>query len=82
MIVLTLENGTKITFTIDGPIAFRDNWFQNTTHNNGGWEVEESMDEIRILIMKARKNRIKFENSWGNNNEIRFKHTCISECNR
>jgi len=64
MIELNLKYGKKIVFSIDGPIAFDDNWFQNTTHNNGGWDVEESLDEIKQKILEARKERILFNNKW------------------
>ena len=52
---LTLESGKKITVVLSGNATFSDNRYQDGTHNNGGWPVKESREEIIQLILGAKE---------------------------
>jgi len=59
IITLTLKNidNEKIDFIINGNVAYGDNFFQDGNHNNGGWKVEETREEIRSKINEALSKR-------------------------
>lgn len=50
MIDLTLKSGTVRTFIINGNVTFGDNYYQDSNHNNSGWEVQETREEIKKKI--------------------------------
>jgi len=53
MIDLTLEDGDIMTFCLSTNFVFGDNYFQDGNHNNGGWKVVESREEIIEKIKNA-----------------------------
>ena len=50
LLELTLNSGDKITFLVNGTFSVRADEFgtkvQDGTHNNGGWPVQESYQEV------------------------------------
>jgi len=52
IIDLTLTNGVKFSFIINGNVAFSDGYYQDGNHNNGGYKVKETREEIKALIKK------------------------------
>lgn len=53
MIDLTLSSGSIYTFIINGNVAFSDQCFINGIHNNDGWVVKESREDIKKKILEA-----------------------------
>jgi hypothetical protein len=52
------SKGTKLTLSVDGigGMSKRENdtILKHTTHNNGGYEVSETTEQILELIMKSK----------------------------
>jgi hypothetical protein len=53
IIDLTLSSGNKHSFIINGNVSFGDYSYQDGNHNNGGYKVKESREEIKAIITNA-----------------------------